>query len=231
MDKMDSQNDASINMLDLRGFDVPTDIVFIVEGHKLYLNKGILASASPVFKKMFHADFKDNIPIEISGKKCTDFVAFLSCIYPSMMDTLNEENIERILPLADEYEVKDLLKECDDVCVEQLKTSKSLNGFQSMFLIPYETYRPKLSDVVHMLVLSEKYNLKRTWHTAFDMATKMCFSNLRNEDEFKKVSSQTITLLMASRIEALETAGKAFLDSSPRAKGAYDFRKVLGTTR
>ncbi|XP_041365812.1 uncharacterized protein LOC121380868 [Gigantopelta aegis] len=225
------RNNTVPKTLDLRGFGVPTDVVIIVEGHRLYLNKGILSSVSPVFDKMFHADFKEKSQDEISlpGKKCEDFISFLSCIYPSMMERVNKDNLERILPLADEYQVEQLMKRCDEFCVTWLTGTYFGGGFfNSLNRFSKSKHYSNHSHVVHMLVLSEKYNLKGTWQTAFALATKMIFSKLQMEKEFGEISSQTIMQLMRRRIVTLETAELELLEQVPYYKGATDFREVLG---
>nr|KAG5712572.1 hypothetical protein BaRGS_011546 [Batillaria attramentaria] len=64
--------------------DDTTDVIFIVEQKKLYFNKMLLGMCSPVFKRMFTADFKEKSEKEIPlpGKKHEDMVAFLQQIHP-----------------------------------------------------------------------------------------------------------------------------------------------------
>ncbi|KAJ8311526.1 hypothetical protein KUTeg_010881 [Tegillarca granosa] len=68
-----------------------TDIALVVEGKKLFVNKFVLAVASPVFKKMFTSEFKekDTSEVKLPGKKYKDVLEFLMCIYPNIMKSVN----------------------------------------------------------------------------------------------------------------------------------------------
>ncbi|KAJ8311377.1 hypothetical protein KUTeg_010732 [Tegillarca granosa] len=68
-----------------------TDLALVVEGKKLFVNKFVLAVASPVFKKMFTSKFKekDTSEVELPGKKYKDVLEFLMCIYPNIMKSVN----------------------------------------------------------------------------------------------------------------------------------------------
>ena len=55
------------------------DIALVVEGRKLYCNKGILAVCSPVFEAMFKSEFleKNATEIELKDKAYDDMFEFL----------------------------------------------------------------------------------------------------------------------------------------------------------
>ena len=63
-----------------------TDLTLIFEDQKIYVSKVILASVSPVFRRMFESDFKEKQSSEMTlpGKKYEDVIKFLQCIYPNM---------------------------------------------------------------------------------------------------------------------------------------------------
>ncbi|XP_041365620.1 BTB and MATH domain-containing protein 36-like [Gigantopelta aegis] len=219
---------------DLRGFDVPsgkTDVVFIIEGRKLYLNKGILSFASPVFDKMFHGDFKEKSQEEISlpGKKCKDFIEFLLCIYPNTMEEISGDTAEVVLPLADEYQVQQLKNKCETFLIKQ--------GLDDSW--PMHIYIIRSGErLVHSIVLAEKYGLDDMLEKAFALAADRKFSDLKNEAEFVTVSEKTKTELMLKRIDLLETSGleistqtKTLLDaisSNPNCEHAVYSPKLRG---
>lgn len=61
---------------------VPPDIILVVEGIKLHVNKQVLADNSPVFKRMFEADFKEKQKkIHLPNENIEDFEQFLCFIY------------------------------------------------------------------------------------------------------------------------------------------------------
>ncbi|XP_045207338.2 uncharacterized protein LOC123559513 [Mercenaria mercenaria] len=90
------------------------DVTFIVEGQHLHATKAILAMESPVFEAMFGTNFRerDEKEVNLPGKKYEDFKEFLHCIYPKSKKKIDKRNVYKVLPLADEYDVKSLIKEC-----------------------------------------------------------------------------------------------------------------------
>ena len=61
-----------------------SDIIFLVEDKKIYANKLILSMATPVFKLMFEADFKekDAEQIPLPDKTFEGFLALMQFIHP-----------------------------------------------------------------------------------------------------------------------------------------------------
>ncbi|XP_041374221.1 BTB and MATH domain-containing protein 38-like [Gigantopelta aegis] len=210
---------ADYFIIDFRGFDIQSersDIVVVVEAYKLYLNKTILSFASPVFHKMFQSEFKEKNQdtISLPGKKCEDFIAFLLCIYPNTMDDVRADNVEMVLPLADEYQVLQLKKKCETFLME-----KELG----------QSYK----RLVHSIVLAEKYNLEKLLEEATDIASRKMLSELKKEAEFATISTSTQNKLMLKRIDAIEMAGcrmkqRLKIDSSDYRNGSYfEFLKVF----
>ena len=73
--------------MDYMDFTTPdelSNVTLVIEGHKLYVHREILATWSPVFRAMFTQDFKEKgmADIELPGKRVDDFVEFLHCMYP-----------------------------------------------------------------------------------------------------------------------------------------------------
>ena len=60
-----------------------SDVVFKVEDQQIHASKAVLALASPVFSKMFSAEFKEKNAIEIllQGKKIESFVDFMKVVH------------------------------------------------------------------------------------------------------------------------------------------------------
>ena len=68
-----------------------TDVALVVEGERLYVNKDVLSSHSPVFKALFEGEFKEkgSEEIELPEKKYSDVVLFLRSFYPNMQPELS----------------------------------------------------------------------------------------------------------------------------------------------
>ncbi|XP_045207347.2 uncharacterized protein LOC123559517 [Mercenaria mercenaria] len=90
------------------------DVTFLVEDQHLYATKAVLAMVSSVFEAMFGTNFRerDEKEVPLPGKRFEDFNEFLQCIYPTSQKKIDEENVYKVLPLADEYDVKSLIKKC-----------------------------------------------------------------------------------------------------------------------
>ncbi len=69
---------------DFTSMDEMSSVTLIIEDHKLYVHREVLAAWSPVFKSMFIRDFKEKEQKEITlpDKKVDDFVELLHCMYP-----------------------------------------------------------------------------------------------------------------------------------------------------
>ncbi|XP_062579035.1 kelch-like protein 15 [Saccostrea cucullata] len=92
-----------------------TDIALVIEGRKMYTAKSVLSMASPVFRAMFSSDFKEKNEkeIELPGKVYGDFEKFLMCLSPNKCLDLDGDVIEKILPLAKEYQVDSIIGRCE----------------------------------------------------------------------------------------------------------------------
>ena len=78
---------------DLTQPDDFSDVTLLVEGRRLFTCRGILASASPVWRKMFTSDFKekDASEIPLPGKSFTEVHELLLCISPAIQKPITGE--------------------------------------------------------------------------------------------------------------------------------------------
>ncbi|XP_060586338.1 BTB and MATH domain-containing protein 38-like [Ruditapes philippinarum] len=99
------------------------DLTLIVENHKIPLCKSVLCIASPVFRTMLEGHFREKTETEIPlpGKRYDDFVEFLRCIYPDKMQKVTERNVYMLLPLAHEYDVRNMMKRCQTILVKTVE--------------------------------------------------------------------------------------------------------------
>ncbi|CAO4368835.1 unnamed protein product [Caenorhabditis nigoni] len=81
-----------------------TDVVLIVQGKKLHVNKSFLSFHSDYFSTLFPPNFKEGQmeEIEIREVSYKDFGLLLSTIYP-MLVFPSDETVEKLLELADRF--------------------------------------------------------------------------------------------------------------------------------
>ena len=84
---------------DLLNPDEFSDVSLLVDGQTLYTCKGILASASPVWRRMFVADFKEkgSSKIPLPGKSFTDIHELLLCISPAIQKPIASMFIKHVI--------------------------------------------------------------------------------------------------------------------------------------
>lgn len=71
-----------------------SDLVLIVEGKELYVNREVLKKASPVFRAMLESNFKESIQdrIEIPETSYKAMAEFLKCTYPFINSHVTGKN-------------------------------------------------------------------------------------------------------------------------------------------
>lgn len=109
--------------MDTIDFSKPTtmyDVIILVENRKLYANRAILSIWSPFFETMFKSNFKEKDSMEISlpDKSYDEIYELLQMIYPPNKP-ITALNCERVLELADEYQMLELTKRCRAFLMQQ----------------------------------------------------------------------------------------------------------------
>ncbi|CAC5403480.1 unnamed protein product [Mytilus coruscus] len=101
-----------------------TDVVFILGNNEIHLTKSVLKLASPVFRSMFTAEFKEKGAerIPLPDKTYGDFVLFLRSFYPGEYLRLNVPLVKKIVPFAREYNVKSLLERIKEWLEDEART-------------------------------------------------------------------------------------------------------------
>ena len=111
-----------------------SDAVLVVEDQKFHVHRYILAMWSPVFEKMFTSEFKEKNSCEIPlpDKKASEIKELLLIIYLNISgkawNTVTNENCYFLVKLADEYQMEEIFKRCEDVLVS-LVSNKPGNAF------------------------------------------------------------------------------------------------------
>ena len=103
------------------------DFALKCEGGILKAHRFVLGCQSPVFKKMFEGEWKENsegkvdLDVEVGAMK-----NFLKYIYCGKIEEMEFEEIHKLLVLGNRYLVKSLVEKCCSLSVKFLEASNAL---------------------------------------------------------------------------------------------------------
>ncbi|XP_061187122.1 uncharacterized protein LOC133195286 [Saccostrea echinata] len=180
-----------------------TDLTLIVEEKKLYVAKIVLMEASPVFRKMLTDEFKEKNASEIPlpGKEYSSFVLFLRCIFPREYVTLTESNIEELLPLAHEYDVKCILRECETWLLTELEFKKAKVPFHHL------NVESDVKYLVKCLYYGSEYNLKELYGECFQTLIPYKLTRYMQNEYYSMLPEKNKRKLLESRLSMIEQNG------------------------
>ncbi|KAL4231776.1 hypothetical protein ACF0H5_009352 [Mactra antiquata] len=157
-------NELPSTIVDHQGAKPTTKSQTTSSGKKLYTARCLLAYNSPVFEKALGNAKKHEL--DLSNKNCDDIVELLCYLDPRVPYTITAQTARQLLPLAEEYEMLKLRRNCENVlhaAFSELRKEYHLGH------IPAEINE-------EYLILADRYN--------FDTLLSMC------TDEYMNCSSQ-----------------------------------------
>ncbi|XP_052677079.1 uncharacterized protein LOC128158335 [Crassostrea angulata] len=197
-----------------------TDFTLIVEDQKLHVAKVVLIDASPVFRKMLTGEFKEKnmTELELPGKKYSSFELFLRCTFPREY-TLTETCIDDILPLADEYNVKCVLKKCENWLLTELE-------FKNAKVRPhYQDVEGDVRYLMKCLYYGEKYSLEELYKKSFTTVLPFKFQRYIENEHYQMLPEKNKRELLEMRLKGIEedvagrTGGGIFGSTYQKNKG------------
>ena len=166
-----------------------SDLILVVEDEKFHVHRLILSMNSPVFKAMFKSQFKEATSKEIPlpDKKAGEVLDLLKLIYfkhviqePVEITMLN---VEHLLKLSDEYEIKHVFESC----------------------VSFVEKQPKLKqNVMKLRKMAAMYNLNSVLEGCEDFLQNLKLKTLREIVDFKDLDRDTLQHFLEQRIERLE---------------------------
>ncbi|GMR54575.1 hypothetical protein PMAYCL1PPCAC_24770 [Pristionchus mayeri] len=156
------------------------DVSLVIEGEKVYVNKGHLSVHSPVFCSMFYGDFVERSQNEIELKDVDrkEFIEMLHVIYPPSKK-ITEANLGYLLKLGDRFEV--------EVVVDQIEK----------FLIKSTKF-----SLAAKLVIADQYRLFGLQGHCLDRLTSVRkVTDLSNSEESNNFSSHLKSVLFDKIVE------------------------------
>ncbi|KAL5005632.1 hypothetical protein ScPMuIL_016790 [Solemya velum] len=116
---------------------------------------------------------------------------FLCCVYPDVLRTIDENNVIRILPLAEKYEVTRLKSRCEKFLIQQTQG---------------ETLAAEI--LVQNIRLSVTHELGKLWSLCVDRASNFDSEKLESIQDFRDLSEETINGIFRHRLKMYEHACK-----------------------
>ncbi|CAO4367403.1 unnamed protein product [Caenorhabditis nigoni] len=159
-----------------------TDVVLVVEGNKLNVNKTFLSFHSDYFSTLFSANFKEGQMKEIEIKEVSyeDFGLLCSSFY-SNPQFPNDSTSEKLLEMASRFQVSSVIG-----IVEYHLLNNSKIAYEKMLWLADEYIMPKLLEKC----ISQMNSL--------EMAKK-----LEKSPEFEKLSDRTSSLIFRQLLKSL----------------------------
>ncbi|PIC47598.1 hypothetical protein B9Z55_006901 [Caenorhabditis nigoni] len=159
-----------------------TDVVLVVEGEKLNVNKSFLSIHSDYFSALFSANFKEGQMKEIEIKEISynDFALLLSIFHPNPQFP-NDQNVEKLLETARRFQVPSVT-----AIVEHHLLKISKIRYEKMLWLADEYVMPKLLAKC----ISQMNSLQKA-------------KNWKKSSEYNKLSDKTKLLIFERLLEAV----------------------------
>uniref|UniRef100_A0AC34F0V7 BTB domain-containing protein n=1 Tax=Panagrolaimus sp. ES5 TaxID=591445 RepID=A0AC34F0V7_9BILA len=195
------------------------DVVFEIDGKKLYANKFMICLISPTFESMFSERWtKPNEPIPIQNYSFNDFKEFLTFIYSGKCQ-FTADNITSMVDIAEFYGIKALKHACEE------------------FL---STIELNLTNIIQMIEIANKYSMIQfkefVYKWAETRATEKCKidQKLNLNEAIKEKLSDILPLINLRRMKAVflinVVSPKSFLFSCNKLNEAIAAKKVVEIT-
>ncbi|CAH3174263.1 unnamed protein product, partial [Porites lobata] len=168
-----------------------SDLILLVEDEKFHVHRLIMSMNSAVFKAMFKSQFKEATANEIPlpGKKANEILDLLKRVYSKQFIEepveIIEENVEHLLKLSDEYQIKHIF----DACINFV-----------------ETHPKTKQNVMKLRKMATNYNLDRVRDECDNLLKNLKLTTLSEIVDLKGLDQETLQYFLEQRIKRLETA-------------------------
>ena len=171
-----------------------SDVVLVVDYHRLHVHRAVLAVWSPVFEEMFTSKFQENgkKEIPIHGRRANEIIELLQMIYPSVGEKLTEENCHRLLELAHQYQMKVIVQRCENFIIRMMNWNSSKKEF------------------LRELVFAQKYNLQKLKHESIKQAQRLTLEELKRDVAYHQIQEENLKEIMEGMILLLQRPWSSF---------------------
>ncbi|PIC47735.1 hypothetical protein B9Z55_006978 [Caenorhabditis nigoni] len=159
-----------------------TDVILVVEGKKLHVNKTFLSIHSDYFSTLFSANFKEGQMKEIEIKEVSyeDFGLLLSSFHPNQ-EFPNDTTVEKLLEMATRFQVLSVIG-----AVEHHLLNNSKIEYEKMIHLADEYVMPKLLKKL----IGQMNSLEKA-------------RKLEKSPEFEKLSDRTRSLILGRLLKSV----------------------------
>lgn len=177
---------------DVVGFSRPwdfSDVILLVEGKRFHVHRSILAMWSPVFSRMFSADFKEKTAqvVPLPEKKSSEIKEMLLVIYPTSSKQIDGQNCHFLLNLAEEYMMATLTAKCEEFLMSCLRW-------------PHQSPLQCLD----ILVTAQYYRLERLQEVCIEQTRNISFWKLKNDSMYAKINFSNYQKIVEGMIKQQE---------------------------
>ena len=158
---------------------------------KFHVHRLIMSMNSPVFKAMFKSQFKEATAINeipLPEKKASEILDLLKRVYSKQFIEepveIIEENVEHLLKLSDEYQIKHIF----DACINFFETHPKTKG-----------------NVMKLRKIATNYNLDRVRDECDNLLKNLKLTTLSEIVDLKGLDQETLQYFLEQRIKRLET--------------------------
>ena len=167
-----------------------SDLILVVEDEKFHVHRLIMSMNSPVFKAMLKSQFKEATANEIPlpEKKANEILDILKRVYSKQFIEepvdITEGNVEHLLKLSDEYQIKHIFDACINFVENHPKTKQNVMKLRKMAM---------------------NYNLDRVRDECDDLLKNLKLTTLSEIVDLKGLDHETLQYFLEQRIKRLET--------------------------
>jgi len=135
---------------------VPHDLTIVLDdGDSVAVHKALLIMSSPVFRSMLTNGMRETNEhtIRLPGKHAAELRCFIDSLALCTMHKLENDSAKMLVPLAEEYQVLSLKRQCEHHIVHNMPVS-----FEELtFALQYNLMRRVTQCVDHMAADVDKY--------------------------------------------------------------------------
>lgn len=162
-------------------------------GQSLFVSRAFLMYSSPVFDRMFRADFLENNTntVELPGKDFEIFHNMLLHMHPGRRKTIPVDHARCMYEMAMEYQMPQVQAECVKKIIEQVESLRVCDN--------YSVNKSNLALAFGLLVFGDKHNIDSIKKSCYTNISRIGHETFSTHQMFQLLSDQCKIELLLSR--------------------------------